>query len=101
MERSKRKSLRQWEKLVGEQARSGLSARRFCQAKSIGLASFYQWRRRLGDAGSGSEGGKNSGGRFIDMGQIDSSGSSTSTDGNSWVVTLDFGEGVKLTLQRG
>ena len=32
---------------IAEQEKTGLSASAFCQARGIGLASFYAWRRRL------------------------------------------------------
>ncbi len=103
MARRKRKGRNQWKEIVGEHERSGLSARNFCRRKSIGLASFYEWRRRFreSDAGSGREMGAKE--TFIDMGQISSSGvpASASADASPWVVTLDMGEGLKLTLQRG
>ena len=101
MGRQKRRSRGQWEEIIVEQQRSGLSARDYCEAKSIGPASFYQWRRRLGDAVFGAEGGIDSRGSFIDMGQIGSSGVSGATGVSAWVVTLDLGEGLKLTLERG
>lgn len=46
MGRRQRRSQRQWEEIIGAQERSGLSARAYCKAESIGTASFYQWRRR-------------------------------------------------------
>ena len=36
-----------WEHQIAEQEKTGLSAPAFCQARGIGLASFYAWRRRL------------------------------------------------------
>lgn len=101
MERSKRRSPGQWAEIVGEQERSGRSVRDFCEGRSIGLASFYQWRRRVRDTGPGSDVGVGAKGSFIDMGQIGSSGDSASAGGRSLVVTLDLGEGATLTVRRG
>jgi hypothetical protein len=101
MGRRKRRSQRQWEEIIDKQERSGLSARAYCKAESIGPTSFYHWRRRLGDAVSGVKGGIDSGGAFLDIGQIGSSGVSAATGVSPWVVTLDLGEGFKLTLKRG
>lgn len=36
-----------WKKLVGEQERSGLPVRRFCEQAKVGEHSFYAWRARL------------------------------------------------------
>ncbi len=42
-----RRTSEQWEQLVAEQARSGLSQRRFCDERGIAYASFVAWRRRV------------------------------------------------------
>ena len=36
-----------WQRQIAEQEKTGLSASAFCQARGIGLAAFYAWRRRL------------------------------------------------------
>ena len=38
---------RYWRKHVGDQARSGLTARAYCQRKGLSEPSFYAWRREL------------------------------------------------------
>jgi len=101
MGRRKKRSEREWAKIVAEQKRSGLSARAFCQGKSIGLASFYNWRRQFRDSTSGTERGQGSKGTFVDLGQIGSPGVSAETGASRWVITLDLGEGLRITLQRG
>ncbi len=101
MARNKRRDRGQWKEIIGEQERSGLNARAFCREKSIGLANFYTWRRRFRDTDAGSGGGIEAKGTFIDMGQIGYSDVPTPADVSSWVVTLDMGDGLKLTLQRG
>jgi len=37
----------QWRERIAEQERSGVSVRRFCQARGIGEHLFYYWRKRL------------------------------------------------------
>ena len=101
MERRSRRSRQQWKELIDEQAGSGLSARAYCEAKAIGPSSFYQWRRRLRHTDAGKELGIDSKDSFIDMGQIGSSDSSSMSGTGPWVVTLELGDGLKLTLQRG
>ena len=101
MERRKRKSLREWEEIICEQERSGLSARGFCQGEAIGLQSFYMWRRRIRDNASCSDVENDSREAFIDMGHVGSCEVGVTTGVSPWVVTLDLGEGFKLTLQRG
>ena len=103
MPRSRRRTQREWENLIGEQARSGLSAKEFCQSKSIGLASFYQWRRRLRDGSQSTcttEQVQTTKESFIDMGRIGLADVSTPASVTPWIVTLDLGDNLKLTLQR-
>ena len=40
---------RYWQGLIGEQASSELSIQAFCLSRNVSTASFYQWRRRLGE----------------------------------------------------
>lgn len=95
----------QWEKLVREQAQSGLSAKGFCDRELIGLSSFYQWRRRLSSGASGES--ESSDALFIDMGRItgDGAGESGTMPGPvprpGLELTLDLGSGIKLVLRRG
>ena len=101
MERIGRRSWDEWKGIVAEHKQSGLSARAFCKERSIGLASFYQWRKRI-------EGGKANTGKgakkrepFIDMGNIDASDESANAETSPWIVTLELGGGMKLTLEAG
>ncbi len=101
MKQSKRRSRGEWEEIVADQLGSGLSAAAYCRGKALGLASFYHWRRRIRKMEPDSEGKIASAGSFIDMGQIDAAGGLSATVAKPWVVTVDMGEGFKLTLQRG
>jgi transposase-like protein len=99
MQRHRRRSRQEWEQVIEEQEQSGLSARAFCRREAIGISSFYQWRRRLSDGSEPSiETHEES---FIDMGRIEESISAASFGARSLVVTLDLGNGTKLTLKRG
>ncbi|ASJ74583.1 IS66 family insertion sequence element accessory protein TnpA [Granulosicoccus antarcticus] len=42
-----RRNQAQWQKLIEQQARSGLSAAAFCRHEDIGYPSFMAWRNRL------------------------------------------------------
>ena len=68
MKRRTKRGAEQWEKLVREQAQSGLSAKGFCDRELIGLSSFHQWRRRLSSGACGEAGRSDA--LFIDMGRI-------------------------------
>ncbi len=41
----------QWRERIAEQQRSGLSIKQFCKERGLTLWSFYDWRKRLRDAG--------------------------------------------------
>ena len=45
--RRPRRSAAQWQRLVAQQAASGLTASAFCDRHDLSYASFIQWRRRL------------------------------------------------------
>ncbi len=107
MKQQVRRSKLQWEKIIRQQAKSGLSAKRFCDRESIRVSNFYRWRRRLSDGPSPSENTDESP-VFIDMGPVGRLGKEG--DGNKaeakfssarfFEVVLDLGDGVTLTLRR-
>lgn len=41
----------QWRERIAEQQRSGLSIKQFCTERGLTLWSFYDWRKRLREAG--------------------------------------------------
>ena len=45
--RRPRRCAAQWQRLVSQQATSGLAAPAFCDRHDLSYASFIQWRRRL------------------------------------------------------
>ena len=47
-----RRSAAQWQRLVRQQAASGLCASAFCDRHDLSYTSFIQWRRRLGQCDS-------------------------------------------------
>ena len=100
MEQKKRRNRGEWEQIVKEQAESGYSAKKFCQERAIGLASFYQWRRRMKGLASASKTGIESTGAFIDMGKINPEKVPAETNQSAWMVTLDLGAGLRLELRR-
>jgi transposase-like protein len=96
MERRKRKNGEEWARIVREQERSGMTAAAFCRRENVRLSSFYHWKRRLSENGKPKVAkGKEP---FIDMGRIGASGMSAT---GSLEVTLELGDGARLTLRRG
>ena len=41
----------QWRERIAEQARSGLSIKRFCKDRGVAEHGFYAWRKRLRETG--------------------------------------------------
>lgn len=89
--------MKDWVEIVNAQRDSGLSAKKFCEEKSIGLASFYKWRERFQKESQQGDGRPSSNG-FVEVGAMNSS--RLSSQENSWKVSLDLGD-IRLTLERG
>ena len=47
--RWRRRTPEQWQALLERQAASGQSFEAFCRRESVTTASFYRWRKQLGD----------------------------------------------------
>jgi len=100
MGRSKRRSNKEWKKIVAAQRQSGMSAKRYCETHSIGLASFYKWRSQFDSTVEGDSFAlKND---FVEMGSMGgpSFSDSVSDSATCWKACLEFGK-LKLTLERG
>ena len=102
MARRKQRSPKEWLAIIGEHDRSGLGVTDFCRGKSVGLSSFYHWRKRLQDRllKPRADVDLERKAPFIDMGDIDERREAAPSAAPPWVVTLDLGEGLRLTLER-
>jgi hypothetical protein len=100
MKRAQRRSVQQWAQIIEEQEGSGLDAQGFCKSHTIALASFYQWRRRLRNEAKEAQGCVNKTEPFIEVGQIGAAAMTSESGTGPLMVTLDFGEGLKVTVQR-
>ncbi len=102
MGRHFRRSREQWAEVIESQSHSGLSAKKYCQQESIGLASFYQWRKRIvNEEPERPVDTSVKEGPFIDMGQLRTDGTDMSFRENGITISLDLGGGLKLTVRRG
>jgi putative transposase len=103
MNRRKQRNRQEWKRIIGEHRRSGLTAVAFCRRKKVGLASFYRWRQRLSDGGEPKVESRTE--PFIDMGRLEQKGVSAAEmsagAAGDLVVTLDLGDGARLTIRRG
>lgn len=89
-----RRTQEQWQQLVQEWQHSGESAKAFCVARSIGYASFCQWRKRLLFQET-TPPQVNDAQEFIDLGALAGGGS------GGWNIVLSLGNGVELRLRQG
>ena len=83
-----RRSPSEWQQLIDEQARSGLSQTAFCAARSVSTTSFQHWKRQLAAATSPSP-------TWLDLGPLPERPVAT-----GWDIALDLGGGVCLRLRR-
>lgn len=81
-----RRSRAEWQQLIEEQARSGLTQSAFCASRGISVGSFGNWKRRLA--------GEASPDAWLELGAVAGHGAS------GWDIELDLGEGVCLRFRR-
>ena len=84
-----RRSPSEWQQLIDEQARSGLSQTAFCAARTVSTTSFQHWKRQLGAAASPSPSPT-----WLDLGPLRESVAA------GWDIELELGAGVCLRLRR-
>ena len=85
-----RRSALEWERLLSEQAGSGVSQRAFCNRRGLSHSSFYHWKRRLGEAVNGKE---ESEAGFIEL-------AVEPKEALQWEVELTLSPGVVLRVRR-
>lgn len=94
----RRRTQNEWQSLVNDQADSDLSAKTFCANHGIGLASFYQWRKRL--TTDTVDALPDEPLPFVDVSAL-ASQVSQKADAPAWLVELELGNGLVLRLNRG
>jgi hypothetical protein len=96
--RGARRSPAQWQGLIERAARSPLSIGAFCGSEGISTASFYSWRRRLGEVAPSRAVAEaaGEGGAFLELGVL----GSEATGPAPWDIELDLGAGLVLRLRR-
>ena len=83
----------EWQQLIDEQARSGLSQTVFCAARSVSTTSFQHWKRRLSAAAAPSSSSSSSSSSiWLDLGPLRESVAT------AW--DLELGDGLCLRLRR-
>ena len=96
---SKRRSKSEWQRLIDEQAASGLSQKAFCGQRGIPLATFGYWKRKLqAESLSTPTGSGNDSISLADWIELPTQGSAA---GGGWQIELDLGNGLCLRLRQG
>lgn len=88
-----RRSRTQWQRLLAEQAASGLGIGAFCAAHGLAPSSFRNWRRRLESQGEVVRARRAAG--FVELAPRPAPVAA------SWEVELELGDGVVLRVRRG
>lgn len=81
-----RRSRDEWQQLINEQAGSDMTQTAFCQARSLSLASFQYWKRRLAAEAPAEP--------WVELGTLSEAG------GSGWDIELTLGDGICLRLRR-
>lgn len=89
-----RRSRAEWRSLLAKFDGSGMGVDAFCRREAIGAASFYRWRRLLGNAVGGV--GSHSAPAFVDLGTL----SAASPLRPRIDLKLELGDGLILHLVR-
>lgn len=79
-----RRSRAEWQRLIEEQAGSGLTQSAFCALHGVSVGSFGNWKRRFA-ANAPSD-------PWVDLGAF--------AGAAGWDIELDLGEGVRLRFRR-
>lgn len=90
-----RRSAKQWQNLIDEQAGSGLSQVAFCRQERLALSTFTNWKRRLAgkSPAAACDEPESATSPWIDLGAM--TGSEP-----GWDIELDLGGGLCLRLRQ-
>ncbi len=89
-----------WQRLIDEQATSGLTQRAFCAQVGVAVASFSYWKRKLRPKGVGLNEDP-AGGRVGTRNDWLELVPEISGSERGWHIELDLGNGVCLRLRQG
>jgi len=84
--RSRKRSVKEWEELIGRQEASGLTEEEFCRREGVTRASLQRWKSRLRYRDRGRS-------ELIDLTEV------VEGEGSRWLVELRFPSGVALRIR--
>ncbi len=96
---SKRRGEKEWQRLIEEQAASGLTRKAFCEQMGIAVASFGYWKRKLQAESVSTPTG--SGADTVSLADWIELPAHGSVAGGGWHIELDLGHGLCLRLRQG
>src|SRR6476646_7325516 len=79
----------QWRERISEQERSGLSIKQFCTERGLTLWSFYDWRKRLREAGT------------VRFALVERRSQSETSSGSNADLEVVFATGERLQIRSG
>ena len=94
---TKRKHFRpqsEWQQIIADYERSGLTQEAFCEQASIPMSTFYKWHKRLGTRSVSTEVAQ-----FIDLNSLVQR--DAQREAARWEIELDLGKGMRLSLRGG
>jgi len=95
--RNTRRTADQWQSLVEQQQKSGLSGASFCKSEGIAYQSFMSWRKRLESASAISDEPDAKNPKFIELTQPLAN---IEKQEPHWHIELDLAPGVQLRIAR-
>jgi transposase-like protein len=87
----KRRPQSEWQQIIADYERSGLTQKAFCEQFAIAKSSFYKWRKRLVTQQAVIEPVP-----FIDLNTL-----VQREDTPRWEIELELGNGMRLSLRGG
>lgn len=96
-----RRSPTQWQRLIEQQAASGLSQVAFCASQGLAKSSFQHWKRRLKSSAPAGLLQSPGDAMFTPLPETPGAPSREATPDDGWAIELDLGDGVCLRFRRG
>lgn len=102
-----RRGATEWSALIERQATSGLSQRDFCDVQGLPLSTFTYWKRKLARGDAKLPSAEAEAPLFTPIQALPDGDepqqpvrAEKETGRGGWMLDLDFGDGLRLTLRR-
>lgn len=95
-----RRSLFDWQELIAQQAKSGMTIAEFCDATGLSQSTFNNWKRRLRNNTVAEDPLVNKDDALFVSLPVSAAISDDQHSAVHWDIELDFGNGMCLRLRR-